>query len=50
MAEMPEGMSYELDPTKLRHTDDLEQNRQNVRSITGSLVTVITKSVTKLPP
>ncbi|KAG8959528.1 Ras GTPase activating protein ira2 [Tulasnella sp. 419] len=50
MSVMPVGHSYELDPTKARPGEDLDENERNLKFICQAFLDVICGSVAILPP
>lgn len=49
MASMPPGHGYELDPNKAAG-QDVEQNQKNVQLVVSGFLSVITSSVSTIPP
>ncbi|KDQ15349.1 hypothetical protein BOTBODRAFT_54648 [Botryobasidium botryosum FD-172 SS1] len=50
MAHMPLDHSYEIDPTRVRHPDELTQNSANLQIIAKAFLEVICTSVGIVPP
>ncbi|KIO22012.1 hypothetical protein M407DRAFT_28426 [Tulasnella calospora MUT 4182] len=49
MSAMPPGHSYELDPTRLREGEDIDENERNLKFICQAFLDVICESVAILP-
>lgn len=49
MSAMPAGHSYELDPSRLREGEELEDNERNLKFICQAFLDVICESVSILP-
>ncbi|KAG8981934.1 Ras GTPase activating protein ira2 [Tulasnella sp. 425] len=49
MSAMPPGHSYELDPSRLREGEDIEENERNLKFICQAFLDVICESVAILP-
>ncbi len=49
MSAMPPGHSYEVDPTRLRDGESLENNERNLKVICQAFLDVICESVPILP-
>lgn len=50
MSAMPAGHSYELDPTRLKEGESVEENERNLKFICQAFLDVICESVAILPP